>query len=306
MSRVSIIVPVYKVEQYLDRCVQSIVDQTYNDLENILVDDGSPDNCPSKCDDWAEKDLRIRVIHKDNGGVSNARNKGLSLATGDYICFIDADDFVSPFLIEKLVQHGNVDGIAVCNYRTVSWDDEVDGSIKPDNTFTVNLTSIKDITKHRRGLFCWGILFPRKVILQEPVILFDTQLVNLEDAVWLSIVLTRVKQITFVDWDNPMYYYLTREGAATQHSADKHWQAASWIKARKSVETRYLQSDSHVNGQQKQILRQMSQHCLNNFYGECIAGQLRLPDIKKLGGRPMIETLFYKTAFRMRKVLRRR
>ena len=72
-SVVSIIVPVYKVEQYLDRCVQSIVNQTYKNLEIILVDDGSPDNCPAMCDDWAAKDSRIRVIHKENGGLSSAR-----------------------------------------------------------------------------------------------------------------------------------------------------------------------------------------------------------------------------------------
>lgn len=74
---VSIIVPIYKVEPYLDQCVQSIVDQTYANLEIILVDDGSPDNCPAMCDAWAEKDSRIRVIHKANGGVSSARNAGL-------------------------------------------------------------------------------------------------------------------------------------------------------------------------------------------------------------------------------------
>lgn len=74
-SVVSIIVPVYKVEQYLDRCVQSIVNQTYKNLEIILVDDGSPDNCPAMCDDWAAKDSRIRVIHKENGGLSSARSR---------------------------------------------------------------------------------------------------------------------------------------------------------------------------------------------------------------------------------------
>ena len=80
---ISVIVPVYKVENYLDRCVQSIVDQTYRNLEIILVDDGSPDNCGTMCDAWAEKDARIKVIHKKNGGLSDARNVGMSIATGD-------------------------------------------------------------------------------------------------------------------------------------------------------------------------------------------------------------------------------
>lgn len=91
---VSIIVPVYKVEKYLDRCVESIVNQTYRDIEIILVDDGSPDNCPSMCDAWAEKDSRIKVIHKKNGGLSEARNVGIKAATGEYLLFVDSDDML--------------------------------------------------------------------------------------------------------------------------------------------------------------------------------------------------------------------
>lgn len=93
-GKVSVIVPIYKVESYLDQCVQSIVDQTYKNLEIILVDDGSPDHCPIVCDAWAEKDSRIRVIHKENGGFSSARNVGLDAATGDYIQFVDSDDWI--------------------------------------------------------------------------------------------------------------------------------------------------------------------------------------------------------------------
>ena len=90
---VSVIVPVYKVEPYLDRCVASILAQTYPNLEVILVDDGSPDNCPSLCDAWAQRDARIRVIHKKNGGLSDARNVGLDAASGAYISFVDSDDY---------------------------------------------------------------------------------------------------------------------------------------------------------------------------------------------------------------------
>ena len=91
---ISVIVPVYKVEEYLDKCVESIVNQTYKNLEIILVDDGSPDNCPQMCDEWAKKDARIKVIHKENGGVCSARNIGLDTANGEWISFVDADDYV--------------------------------------------------------------------------------------------------------------------------------------------------------------------------------------------------------------------
>ena len=99
---ISVVVPVYNVEKYLDRCVESIVNQTYKNLEIILVDDGSPDNCPAMCDVWAEKDSRIKVIHKENGGLADARNAGLDVFLGDFVTFIDSDDWVDVDIIEKL------------------------------------------------------------------------------------------------------------------------------------------------------------------------------------------------------------
>lgn len=102
---VSIIIPIYKVSEYLDKCVTSACNQTYRNLEIILVDDGSPDDCPAKCDAWAKKDDRIRVIHKSNGGLSDARNAGLDEVTGEYIYFLDGDDYIEPDLIEKTMRH---------------------------------------------------------------------------------------------------------------------------------------------------------------------------------------------------------
>ena len=99
---ISVIVPVYKVEDYLDECVQSLIDQSYSNLEIILVDDGSPDNSPHMCDVWAQKDSRIRVIHKVNGGLSSARNAGLDAAKGRYVSFVDSDDFFDERMFEKL------------------------------------------------------------------------------------------------------------------------------------------------------------------------------------------------------------
>lgn len=90
---VSFIIPIYKVEQYLEQCIDSVLSQTYKDIEVILVDDGSPDNCPKICDEYATKDNRIKVVHKSNGGLSDARNAGLKVATGDYVIFMDSDDF---------------------------------------------------------------------------------------------------------------------------------------------------------------------------------------------------------------------
>lgn len=124
MELISIVVPVYKVEPYLDKCISSIVNQTYKNLEIILVDDGSPDNCPAMCDAWAEKDNRIRVIHKPNGGLSDARNAGMSVATGELMAFVDSDDWIAPDMYEKLYHRLTEDGsdIAACGVQMV-WED---------------------------------------------------------------------------------------------------------------------------------------------------------------------------------------
>lgn len=102
MKAISIIVPVYNVEPYLRQCIDSILAQTFTDFELILVDDGSPDGCPAICDEYAVKDSRVRVIHKENGGVSSARNAGMEVAEGKYFLFCDSDDYVSPQWCEKL------------------------------------------------------------------------------------------------------------------------------------------------------------------------------------------------------------
>jgi glycosyltransferase involved in cell wall biosynthesis len=102
---ISVVIPIYKVEQYLEECIKSVVSQTYKNLEIILVDDGSPDQCPLMCDKWAAKDNRIRVIHKANGGLSDARNVGIDAATGEYVLFLDSDDYWSDTqAVEKLVK----------------------------------------------------------------------------------------------------------------------------------------------------------------------------------------------------------
>ena len=126
---ISVIVPVYKVEEYLDECVKTIVDQTYTRMEIILVDDGSPDRCPQMCDEWAKRDSRIKVIHKANGGLSDARNAGLDICTGDYIAFVDSDDWIKPDMYQKMleaIEEENAD-LCACNIiscypnREVAW-----------------------------------------------------------------------------------------------------------------------------------------------------------------------------------------
>ena len=129
----SIIVPVYKVENYLPKCMDSILAQTFTDFELILVDDGSPDNCPALCDAAAAKDARIRVIHQKNGGLSAARNAGLDAARGAWIGFVDSDDYIAPEMYEALYQAVQSTGadLALCDYAEVGEHDQGDAAPDP-------------------------------------------------------------------------------------------------------------------------------------------------------------------------------
>ena len=132
LPKISVIIPVYKVEEYINRCIKSVVNQTYDNLEIILVDDGSPDNCPVICDKWAEKDSRIKVIHKNNGGLSDARNMGMKIASGELIGFIDSDDWISKEMYQLLYENmkENESDISACGVKMV-WEDTAEGHPRP-------------------------------------------------------------------------------------------------------------------------------------------------------------------------------
>ena len=118
---ISVVVPIYNVENYIKKCVDSILSQTYKNLEIILVDDGSPDRCGEICDKWTKKDNRIKVIHKENGGLSDARNSGIEIAKGDYLSFIDSDDYVNKdfikILYNLLIEDKNLRKKLSCNLK---------------------------------------------------------------------------------------------------------------------------------------------------------------------------------------------
>ena len=129
-DKISVIIPVYKVEQYLHRCINSVINQTYKNLEIILVDDGSPDNSGEICEELAQKDSRIKVYHKDNGGLSDARNYGTGKSNGDYITFIDSDDYIAPNYLEylyNLLRKNNADISCCC--MQVTEDDTTEFSV---------------------------------------------------------------------------------------------------------------------------------------------------------------------------------
>lgn len=166
MDLISVIVPVYRAEAYLDRCVESIVKQTYKNLEIFLVDDGSPDGSGQLCDRWAEKDRRIRVIHQTNKGSAQARNVAIDLAQGAYIAFVDSDDYIAADMFRHLyglLQQGA--DIAECAHMDV-WDDHgvFDGAEAPVRTYTPEEAMAEHIRDRIFRQLIWNKLYRKKVI----------------------------------------------------------------------------------------------------------------------------------------------
>lgn len=162
---VSIIVPIYNVEKYLDRCINSLVNQTYKNIEIILVDDGSPDKSGEICDMWSAKDSRIKVIHKNNGGVADARNVGIEEANGKYISFVDSDDYVHVKFIEilyKLCVENDSD-IAMCGNYITSKDEDWKNEI---TDYTIRKINCRDALENREIPYCvpWNKLYKSEIL----------------------------------------------------------------------------------------------------------------------------------------------
>lgn len=194
---ISVIVPVYKAEAYLDKCVSSIVGQTYKNLEIILVDDGSPDNCPIMCDVWAKRDNRIKVIHVKNGGAGKARNIGVAACKGEYIAFVDSDDFVSPLIYEKMI-HALFDSkvdIVECNYDITESDEVI---FKETDRYKV-FTPEEAMRGNVRDLFfkqiIWNKIYRKNVI--EGILFPEGKLID--DEFWTYKVIGNAKKLIRID-----------------------------------------------------------------------------------------------------------
>lgn len=214
---ISIIVPIYKVEKYLPKCIESLINQTKKDIEIILVDDGSPDGCPEICDEYAKKDSRIVVIHQPNRGVSAARNAGLNAAKGELIGFVDPDDRVAPEMYEKMEKAINGKGaeLAVCGYDYYFENGEIDEKRKYSERDD-ELISQKELLKRfadmpptvRHGVV--NKLFRSEIVGTER---FAEGMRSSEDVLFLTEYSLKVKNVIIVH--KPFYENLVRAGSAT-------------------------------------------------------------------------------------------
>ena len=214
---ISIIIPVYKVEKYLEKCIKSVLSQTYKNLQIILVDDGSPDNCGNICDDYARVDNRIEVIHKANGGLSDARNVGLKAARGEYIGFVDSDDYVSNEMFENLYNtliSNDVD-VSICNFYIVIDNKNIiknaDNGVKIYNKLEI----LKEILLDKKiQSYAWNKLYKRELFedIEYPIGK------KYEDIGTTFYILEKCNKI--VVSGSPEYYYLTRGDSIVNNNTE--------------------------------------------------------------------------------------
>lgn len=205
---ISTIIPVYNTEHYLEKCVDSVVNQTYKNLQIILVDDGSTDNSPALCEKYAQNDSRIVVIHKKNGGLSSARNAGLQVSTGDYITFVDSDDYISFSSYQEMISaiRGRDNVVACSCFRRVDENGNVYERNDPHNApeETSNLDYLKELLLHIGDVSVCTKLFPRNLIKDKR---FDESRLN-EDLLFEMEIIPSIDKIVYTGQVG--YYYLSR------------------------------------------------------------------------------------------------
>lgn len=223
MPEISVIVPVYKVEPYLRRCVDSILAQTFSDIEVILVDDGSPDGCPAICDEYARLDKRVKVIHQKNQGVSAARNAGLNwvFANSDsqWISFVDSDDWVHPQFLEYLHRAAveNDVSVSICEYQ-VTEDYIIDREIKVYQSERWNVADIYKNHIYRELLgVCWNKLYKAKSL---KTIRFSEELSYSEDAVFVNSIFSNLISVA-LSHGYYYYYYVNKSSVTHQKYTSK-------------------------------------------------------------------------------------
>lgn len=216
IPKISIIIPVYNVEEYIEKCIKSILNQVFTEFELILVNDGSTDSSGNICDKYAQKDNRIIVIHKENGGVSSARNIGLDIAKGEYIAFVDSDDYINRnmyYILYNLIIKTQSD-IAMCNYKTIIKDEDV--NLNEDQIIDSNDIKCMDNIEYLNNLYCknkvkyivvWNKLYKNKIFNK---VRFENNRIE-EDEFIIHHLLYLSKRIVCID--KSYYYYMQRKNS---------------------------------------------------------------------------------------------
>lgn len=254
---ISVIVPIYNVEKYLPACIDSILAQSYKNLEIILVDDGSPDNCGKICDEYAEKDSRIKVIHKENGGISSARNAALDIASGDYIGFVDGDDSIHEIMYEELYSAITKTGaeISVCGFRKHSQNESPWLNTNVPDADTIELSpqdALRETLKASVfGAYVFCKLYSRKLVAD---IIFEPNFAICEDIPYTAEAIMRAHKVAYIP--KQLYNYLQRPGSALHSGFDEKFFTyyLAHLKVIESAKKHALLHDELVNIQSRTVL----------------------------------------------------
>lgn len=301
---ISVIIPVYNVEQYLDCCIQSIQNQTYNDLEIILVDDGSPDRCPQICDEYAKNDKRIKVIHKKNAGQGLARNDGLDIARGEYFIFVDSDDFLAENAIELLVkasEKGKYDMVYAALYN--NWTPENGGTILYSFNETKNgkkeiAEALTDLTASQwndpkpaiRFMGACGYLIRTSIIRENRLSFRSEREVGSEDLAFLYDLYPYINSIRYIP--EPLYFYrLNINSTSHVFQGEKHI-------SRIDTALQYL-LDSYISQEYKEIQYSIYKHIIRTsgiIFEKILKSNLPLSEKRNLTHRISNKNIWKKIA----------
>ena len=267
-SLVSIIIPIYNSEKFLERCVMSCIKQTYQNIEIILVNDGSTDSSPVICDKLSELYEQVVVLHRENGGVSRARNDGMNIAKGEYITFVDSDDYVSPVYIEKLVRLIKLNNVqlAICGYTSKKEElvcsanyNESIRYIKAEHIYNHMLNN------ERYEGYLWNKLFVRKIIVENKM-LFPEDVLVWEDMYFVLCYLKSIYQV--VEYDEKLYFYRVEGQGVTSQITIKKME--SMVKVCKLfVDLENSKEKLYYIAARKLLIRQLIQY-LKGTLRECI------------------------------------
>lgn len=222
-EKVSVIVPVYNAQKYLARCVESLLAQSYKDLEIILVDDGSTDNSPSLCDEFAKMDSRVKVIHKQNGGAGLARNTGLENATGKYLTFVDSDDYIDNTTVEKCmtaqIEH-NADLVMFGRFNQSASGQITPKAVLCDKLCFEGDEVVFDVLsglftyKMGVGISCWGKMYNAELIKANNISFYSERELLSEDAFFMLELFAHIKRVALVP--QSLYYYCQNENSLSR------------------------------------------------------------------------------------------
>lgn len=265
---ITIIVPIYNVEKYLDKCINSIIHQTYSNLEIILIDDGASDACPAKCDKWKEKDSRIIVVHKKNAGLGFARNSGLDIASGEYVMYIDSDDYIAPNMVEKLFETAKdtgsdtvycgltriyTDGSEVAvpaayNNQTFEGDEIIDRVL-------LEMVGSRPEDKEDANLFMsvWHALYSMQIIREYSIRFPSERKIMCEDIMYHIDYLQHARKVTYIA--DPLYFYRVNPKSLSQvYDSTRFERQKVLSKAIRSSLGQFLSEDRYTEREDRRLL----------------------------------------------------